>query len=93
MTVVGVHAGGFLVQSHDQAVSHLSIVIGEADAVALGELGQLHRALGLGQQTQALDHHVVEVHEVLLAHVAQGLNEQVSVQDGVLVGAHGAIFT
>jgi hypothetical protein len=53
----------------------------ELDTVTLSELCQLHRALSLGQQVQAFDHHAVEIEQVLLTHVAQGLREQLAIQN------------
>jgi hypothetical protein len=55
--------------------------------VTLGKLCQLHRALGLCQQVQPLDHYPVEVEQVLLTHVAQCLCEQLAVQYRLL-GIH-----
>ena len=52
-------------------------------AVALGKLGQLHRASGLGQKVQSFHHHAVEKQQVLLAHVAQGLYEHLAVYNGL----------
>lgn len=83
LTVIGEHTGGLLVQPHDHAVLDGSIVGGELHTVALGKLGQLHRASGLSQKVQSLHHHAVEKQQVLLAHVAQGLYEHLAVYNGL----------
>jgi hypothetical protein len=64
-----------------------AVAVGELDTVPLGELCQLHRALGLRQQVQSLDDHPVEEEQVFLPHVAQGLGKQLAVQNR-LFGTH-----
>lgn len=83
LTVIGEHTGGLLVQPHDHAVLDGSIVGGELHTVALGKLGQLHRASGLGQKVQSFHHHAIEKQQVLLAHVARGLYEHLAVYNGL----------
>jgi len=65
-----------------------SVVGGEAHAVTCGKLGQLHRTLGLGQQVQTLHDHAIEIQQILLTHVAQRLDKQLAIQNG-LIGTHG----
>jgi len=63
MTVVRAQGDGFLVQAQDRAGFNGAVVVGKADAITLGELGQLHRALGLGEQVQPLNHHAIQVQQ------------------------------
>ena len=91
LAVVGEQAGGLLVQAHHRSLLDGTVVGGEVHTVTLGKLCQLHRAAGLSQQVQALDDHAIEEQQILFTHVAQGLNEHLSVYNG-LPRAHARQF-
>ena len=64
-------------------------IVREAHAITFGKLGQLNGTFSLSKKVQTLDHHAVQVQQVFLAHVAQGLDEQFAIKNGL---AHRPLF-
>jgi hypothetical protein len=71
--------GRLLIQAQHDSSFNKAVMGGELDTIALGKLGQLHRASGLGQQVQSLEHHAIEEQQILLTHVEQGLNKHLAI--------------
>ena len=91
MSIIGDQADGLFIQPDDSAMLDGSVIVREVDAIAFGKLSQLNGTFSLSKKIQSLDHHAVQVQQVFLAHVTQGLDEQFAIKNGLVI-AHRPLF-
>ena len=91
MSVIGDQADGLFIQPYNPAMLDGSVIVREVDAIAFGKLGELNGTFSLSKQIQSLNHHAVQVQQVFLSHVTQGLDEQFAIKNGLVI-AHRPLF-